>query len=56
MSRNSSLESEAFVVRASTGNRIPFPVDARITKAWDSRDALRDMLVRRREGDRTRPR
>ena len=33
-----------------------FPVDARITKAWDSRDELRDMRVRRREGDRTRPR
>ena len=33
-----------------------FPVDVRITKAWDSRDELRDMRVRRREGDRTRPR
>ena len=25
-----------------------FPVEARLTKAWDSRDELRDMRVRRR--------
>ena len=53
---NSSLESQAFLMRASTGNSNLFPVDARITKAWDSRDELWDMRVRRREGDRTRPR
>ena len=56
MSRNSSLESQAYVMRASTRNRLLFPVYPRITKAWDSRDELRDMRVRRREGDRTRPR
>ena len=28
-----------------------FPEDARITKAWDSRDELREMRVRRREGE-----
>jgi len=33
-----------------------FPVDAHLTKAWDSRDELRDMWVRRLEGDRTRTR
>ena len=56
MFRNSSLEFQAFVMRASTGNSNLFPVDARITKAWNSRDELRDMRARRREGDRTRPR
>ena len=43
--RNSSLESQAFVMRASTGNSNLFPVDARTTKAWDSRDELREMRV-----------
>ena len=33
MSRNSSLESQAFVMRASTGNRLLFPVLARVTLA-----------------------
>ena len=33
-----------------------FPVEARLTKAWDSRDELLDMWVHRREGDRTRAR
>ena len=32
-SRNSSLESQAFVMRASTGNRLLFPVLARVTLA-----------------------
>ena len=32
MSRAASLESQAFVMRASTGNSILFPVEARITK------------------------
>ena len=31
MSRNSSLESQAFVIRASTGNRLLFPVLAHVT-------------------------
>ena len=33
ISRNSSLESQAFVRRASTGNRLLFPVLARVTLA-----------------------
>ena len=33
MSRNSSLESQAFVMRASTGNRLLFLVLARVTLA-----------------------
>ena len=33
MSRNSSLESQAFVMRASTGNRLLFSVLARVTLA-----------------------
>ena len=45
MSLNSSLESQAFVMRGYTGNSNLFLVDARITKAWDSRDELRDMRV-----------
>ena len=32
-----------------------FPVDARLTKAWDSRDELREMRVRR-QVDRTKQR
>lgn len=33
-----------------------FPVDACLTKAWDSKNELRDMWVGRWEGDRTRTR
>ena len=33
-----------------------FPVNTRLTKAWDSRDELQDMWVCRQEGDRTRTR
>ena len=36
---------KASVTRASTGNSNLFPVDAYITKAWDSRDELRDVRV-----------
>ena len=45
ISRCQFVRIKASVTRASTGNSNLFPVDARITKAWDSRDELRDVRV-----------
>ena len=53
---SSLLSERAIITLEPSINSNLFPVNVRITKAWDSRDELRDMRVRRREGDRTRPR